>query len=118
NLNNGIGSFPTGVVNGVTVPIPVTDEATAIKYLGGKSNNIFGPGYERINMGLSKQFTTFHEQSLQFRADAFNLFNHPTWANPSNTGLSATAGLITSPLGLQANVPDARFFQLSAKYVF
>ncbi len=118
NLNNGIGSFPTGIVNGATVPIPVTDEATAKLYLGGKSNNIFGPGYERINMGLSKQFTTFHEQSLQFRADAFNLFNHPTWANPSNTGLSATAGLITSPLGLQANVPDARFFQLSAKYVF
>ena len=118
NLNNGIGSFPTGVVNGATVPIPVSDEATAVKYLGGKSNNIFGPGYERINMGLSKQFTTWREQYVQFRADAFNLFNHPTWANPSNTGLSATAGLITSPLSLQANVPDARFFQLSAKYVF
>lgn len=111
NLNNGVGSFPTN-------PPYITDEATAKLYLGGKSNNIFGPGYERINMGLSKSFTTFHEQSLQFRADAFNLFNHPSWANPSNTGLSATAGLITSPLGLQSNVPDARFFQLSAKYVF
>ncbi len=91
NLNNGIGSFPTGVVNGVTVPIPVSDEATALKYLGGKSNNIRGPGYERINMGLGKQFTTWREQYVQFRADAFNLFNHPTLANPSNTGLSATA---------------------------
>ena len=118
NLNNGIGSFPTGVVNGVTVPIPVSDEPTALLYLGGKSNNVYGPGYQRINMGLGKQFTTFREQYVQFRADAFNLFNHPTWANPSNTGLSATAGLITSPLGLQSNVPDARFFQLSAKYVF
>ena len=118
NLNNGIGSFPTGVVNGVTVPIPVSDEATAKLYLGGKSNNVYGPGYQRINMGLGKEFITFREQYLQIRADVFNLFNHPTWANPSNTGLSATAGLITSPLGLQSNVPDARFFQLSAKYVF
>jgi hypothetical protein len=118
NLNNGIGSFPTGVVNGVKVPIPVSDEATAKLYLGGKSNGVYGPGYERINMGLGKEFVTFREQYVQFRADAFNLFNHPSWANPSNTGLSATAGLITSPLGLQSNVPDARFFQLSAKYVF
>ena len=118
NLNNGIGSFPTGVVNGVTVPIPISDEATAKLYLGGKSNNVYGPGYQRINMGLGKQFTTFREQYVQFRADAFNLFNHPTWANPSNAGMSATAGLITSPLTLQSNVPDARFFQLSGKYVF
>ena len=69
-------------------------------------------------MGLAKQFTTWREQYVQFRADAFNLFNHPTLANPSNTGITGTGGLITSPLGLQSNVPDARFFQLSAKYVF
>jgi hypothetical protein len=111
NLNNGIGSFPSN-------PPYVADEATAVQYLGGKANNVYGPGFERINMGLGKQFSTWHEQYVQFRADAFNLFNHPTWANPSNTGLSATAGLITAPLTLQSNVPDARFFQLSAKYVF
>jgi hypothetical protein len=69
-------------------------------------------------MGLGKEFSTWHEQYLQFRADAFNLFNHPTWANPGNTNLSNNAGQITGPLGLQTNVPDARFFQLSAKYVF
>jgi Carboxypeptidase regulatory-like domain/TonB-dependent Receptor Plug Domain len=109
NTNNGVGQFPS---------TPITDEATAIMYLGGKSNAVYGPGYERINMGLSKQFTTFREQYVQFRADAFNLFNHPSWANPSNTGITGTGGLITSPLNLQSNVPDARFFQLSAKYVF
>lgn len=107
--SNGLGSFPS---------TPVTDEATAIQYLGGKSNTVYGPGFERINMSMSKDFTTWHEQYIQFRADAFNLFNHPTLANPSNTGISATGGLITSPLSLQTNVPDSRFFQLSAKYVF
>ena len=116
NLNNGIGHFPTDPNTGL--PIPVSDEATAVLYLGGKSNNVYGPGYERINLGLGKQFTIWREQYVQFRADVFNLFNHPTWANPSNTGLSATAGQITSPVGLQSNVPDARFFQLSGKYVF
>jgi hypothetical protein len=116
NLSNGLGNFPKDSITGLQIPI--SDEATAIKYLGGKSNNVYGPGYQRVNMGLGKQFTVWHEQYVQIRADAFNLFNHPTWANPSNTGLSATAGLITAPLNLQSNVPDARFFQLSAKYVF
>lgn len=111
NLNNGIGSFPSN-------PPYVADEATAVMYLGGKSNNVYGPGYERINLALGKEFTTWREQYVQFRADVFNLFNHPSLANPSNTGLSATAGQITAPLGLQSNVPDARFFQLSGKYVF
>lgn len=107
--SNGVGQFPSS---------PITDEATALLYLGSKSNQIYGPGYERINMGITKNFTTFHEQYLQFRADAFNLLNHPTWANPSSTGLNSAAGQITSPLNLQNNVPDARFFQLAAKYFF
>jgi Carboxypeptidase regulatory-like domain len=109
NTNNGIGQFPSS---------PVTDEATAKLYLGAKSNQIYGPGYERINMGITKNFTTWHEQYLQFRADAFNLLNHPSLANPSQTGLNGAAGQITGPLSLQNNVPDARFFQLAAKYVF
>lgn len=109
NTANGIGSFPS---------TPVTDEATAKLYLGAKANQIYGPGYERINMGITKNFTTLHEQYLQVRADAFNLFNHPSLANPAQTGLNASAGQITGPLTLQNNVPDARFFQLAAKYVF
>lgn len=109
NTNNGVGQFPSS---------PVTDEATAKLYLGSKANQIYGPGYERINMGITKDFITWREQYVQFRADAFNLFNHPSLANPSTTGLNGSAGQITAPLSLQNNVPDARFFQLAAKYVF
>jgi hypothetical protein len=109
NANNGVGQFPAS---------PVTDEATAELYLGGRANNTYGPGYERINLGVTKNFTVWHEQYLQVRADAFNLFNHPTLGNPSQTGINNAAGQITGPLGLQSNVPDARFFQLAAKYVF
>jgi hypothetical protein len=52
---------------------------TAISYLGGKQNQIYGPGYERVNMSLFKNFHTWRAQYFQFRADAFNLLNHPTW---------------------------------------
>ena len=96
----------------------VTNFAQVLAFTGGRSNVIAGPGYERINMSLFKDFKTLREQYLQFRADAFNLFNHPSWANPSTTNNNNTGGLITAPLSLQSNTPDARFFQVSAKYVF
>jgi len=98
---------------------PVTDEATAIAFLGGKSNTIYGPGYYSVNMSLFKGFTTFRQQYLQFRVDAFNLLNHPTLANPpTTTNNSSSGGQITGPKTFQNNTPDARFLQLSLKYAF
>jgi hypothetical protein len=96
----------------------ITGEANAVPYLGGRSNQLYGPGYNRLNMSIFKNFVTFHEQYLQFRADAFNVANHPSFANPSNSTDNSIGGQITGPKSLQANSPDARFFQLAAKYVF
>ena len=103
---------------GNSITTPVTDTVTAIKYLGGRANQIYGPGYYGVNMSLFKNFTTWHEQYLQFRADGFNVLNHPTLANPSTNNNSANAGNITGPKTFQNNTPDARFFQLSLKYAF
>jgi hypothetical protein len=103
---------------GNSITTPVTSTAGAIAYLGGKSNLVYGPGYNRVNMSLFKNFPTWREQYLQFRADAFNLFNHPSLANPSVTGVNSTGGQITGPKNFQNNTPDARFFQLSLKYTF
>jgi hypothetical protein len=102
----------------LTTATYVTSTAQAMVLLGGRSNTIAGPGYERVNMSLFKNFTTWHEQYVSFRADVFNLFNHPSRANPSNTSNGNTGGNITGPLTLQSNVPDARIFQISAKYEF
>jgi hypothetical protein len=68
-------------------------------------------------MSLFKTFTTFHEQNLQFRADGFNVLNHPTLGTP-NGSMNSTGGLISGPKFFQNNTPDARFFQLALKYVF
>jgi hypothetical protein len=105
-------------LNGNLITSPVTDKATAIAYLGGRSNQIYGPGYYGVNMSLFKNFITWREQFLQFRADAFNLLNHPTLNNPSQTSNNQNGGQITGPKFFQNNTPDARFLQLSLKYVF
>ncbi len=96
----------------------VTGVSNAIAYLGGTSDQIDGPGYERIDLSVFKDFTTWREQRVEFRADIFNVLNHPTWAAPSVTNINSNAGQITGPQVFQNFTPDARFFQVSLKYVF
>jgi hypothetical protein len=68
-------------------------------------------------MSLFKNFATWREQNLQFRADAFNVLNHPTLGTPSGSD-NSNGGNITGPKSFQNNTPDSRFFQLALKYVF
>ena len=103
-------------------PSVVTNRADAIALTGSVQNNVYGPGYYQINMSMFKNFTTWREQYLQFRADAFNVLNHPTLGNPTppgqNGSMNANGGLISGPKTFQNNTPDARFFQLALKYAF
>lgn len=113
-----IPALPANATPAQAAAVGATTEAEAIQYLGGRGEQIYAPGYQRGNLSMFKEFTTVHEQHIEFRADAFNLFNHPSWGKPATTNDSPSGGNITGPLTLQNNTPDARFFQLAAKYVF
>ena len=110
--------LPGNLIGTAGYPSVITDQQSAIAFLGGRSNNVYGPGYYQVNMSLFKNFPTWREQYLQFRADGFNVLNHPTLANPSTTNNNDNGGNITGPKTFQNNTPDARFFQLSLKYAF
>jgi hypothetical protein len=96
----------------------ITSMAQAVQYLGGRRLQIYGPGYERINMSIFKNFTTWHEQYLQFRTDIFNVLNTPAYGQPSAVTNASNGGQITTARFFQNFTPDARFFQFSLKYVF
>jgi hypothetical protein len=102
---------------GYSYPEDVTNPQAALGFLGGKRNQIRGPGYERVNMSIFKDFATFREQQLEFRADMFNVFNTPAYGDPSGS-INSNGGQITSARFFQTDTPDARFFQFSLKYVF
>jgi len=64
---------------------------------GNAGRNILdGPGYQNVNVSLVKS-TAFSEHiNLQFRAEFFNLFNHPNLNLPDNFLGSPTFGVISS----------------------
>ena len=99
-------------------PVYVTSMASAIGFLGDRRDEVYGPGYERVNMSIFKNLKVYREQTLQFRADIFNLFNTPSLALPNDITIDGTGGNITGPRFFQNLSPDARFFQLSMKYEF
>lgn len=96
----------------------MTGTANAIAYLGGKANTVYGPGFERTNLSVFKNFHVWHEQNLQFRVDSFNLLNHPSFNNPSVLTNNTNGGQITQSDIFQPDTPDSRFFQLSLKYTY
>jgi len=86
----------------------------------GTRNLIYGPGQNEWDLALFKNFRTGGTSLVQFRAEVFNLFNHPnlsTQSNPvressTNNPTSATFGRITSK-------DDARRdIQLSVRFQF
>ncbi len=79
---------------------------------GNAGRNILeGPGFQNVNMSILKN-TRFNERfNLQFRAEAFNLFNHPNFNLPDNFLGSPTFGRITS-------ARDPRHIQFGLKLLF
>lgn len=58
-----------------------------------------GPGYWEVDTGLEKRTPITEHASLSFRAEAFNLFNHPIYGNPGGNFSSASSfGRITGIL--------------------
>ena len=52
---------------------------------GNAGRNILeGPGYQNVNASLVKNTALTERFNLQFRAEAFNLFNHPNLNLPDN----------------------------------
>jgi outer membrane receptor protein involved in Fe transport len=89
-------------------------------------NQYRGPGYFDIDMNLYRTFRFGEQRKLAIGAQAFNVFNHPNFANPDSGMGDATFGQIlgmalspTSPYGTFLGFDSSvRVVQLSAKLSF
>ena len=51
-------------------------------------NSFYGPWLERIDFGLARSFSIGEGKELQFRAEAFNLFNHANYYVQNGDGIN------------------------------
>jgi hypothetical protein len=80
---------------------------------------IRGPGRDDWNLSLFKNFVISESRGsrVEFRADAFNIWNHPQFKGDiNNGGISTSEGATT--FGQVTNAFDPREFQLGIKLVF
>jgi len=87
-------------------------------------NNLVGPGYVETDLGVMKETRIAERVSIQFRAELFNLFNHPNFNVPVTSAFAGgvtpnpTAGQITSLVGSGGLSNVARQTQFSLKLIF
>jgi hypothetical protein len=82
-------SLPNTFLNAAAFAVPCTWDASAqscvpgTQHFGNLGRNAFaGPPFKEFDFSLVKN-GTFHEWlNVQFRADFFNIFNHPNFSNP------------------------------------
>ena len=75
-------------------------------------NTLYGPGRFNWDMSLFKNFVIHEQTRFEFRAEAFNVFNHPQFGLPNASIGNAQVGQITSTVG------NPRQLQMGLRFQF
>jgi hypothetical protein len=89
-------------------------------------NGVYGPGFTQADSSLVKQTPLTEGRSLEFRAEFFNMFNHPNFAQPNSTCGQSTPGTpncsgeafgqITSTFGSTIGLGTSRQIEFAVKF--
>ncbi len=83
-------------------------------------NSMVGPGFANTDISLEKNTTLFENLKFQFRADAFDVFNHASFGNPGTSAAvgSGSFGIISSTRFAVGDVGSSRQLQFVGKLIF
>ncbi len=98
-------------------------------------NALVGPGFSDTDFSIEKNTTIFEGLKFQLRADAFDIFNHASFANPNTSiGVTTTAptaanpnptiaanpnfGLISATRFAVGDLGSSRQLQIVGKFIF
>jgi hypothetical protein len=121
-LNFNAFSLPTTAVK------PANGQPGIPGAFGNAPNgDFYGPKFNQIDLSLTKD-TTIHEKlKAQFRAEIFNVLNHPNFDSPTLAGNggnvwnatgAASFGLIQNTVGRTIGFGTARQIQLAFKITY
>jgi Carboxypeptidase regulatory-like domain/TonB-dependent Receptor Plug Domain len=116
---NGTGGKWFATTNAGGNPIFTQPAAGTFNMQPGVRDNIYGPGFSNLNLALLKEFPVSEETAFEFRAEAYNFVNHPSLAQPGDSG-SLDLTPTDSQFGeVTAKSPDnPRTLQLDLRYNF
>lgn len=129
SINSGVDTASAGVGGDLADPQPGVSYKPAVR--GVKSyfnpaaftnaapgtvgitsrNFLTGPSLVNVDTSVFKEFGVHERGKIQFRAELFNLFNHPNFYNPDNTVGDGSFGQLLS-------ARDGRIAQFALKYLF
>jgi hypothetical protein len=106
--NTGTSSRPN-IIPGAKVVYPKTINnwflpTAPYTYGNAGRNTLLGPGRTNLDTSLFKAFPIREQLVLQFRVEAFNVFNHPQFGYPNATVGNSQVGQITSIVGNARNL--------------
>jgi hypothetical protein len=118
------GSAPANFLNLGNFQVPCTFGNTTATSLSGDSNCLagtrhfgdlgrnvlIGPPFKEFNFSVFKDTALTERVNLQLRAEFFNLFNHPNFANPELPNFIADPGVN----GIGANGRGVGYYALTA----
>ena len=81
-------------------------------------NTVYGPGFTNVDFSLLKSTKLGEKRNLEFRAEFFNIPNHPNFAQPSSTILTSSFGQIFQTFGATLGLGTSRQIQLALKLNF
>jgi hypothetical protein len=120
--------YSTGVCNPATPGSCTSSSVFALPTTPGNHfgnlprNAVTGPGFYNTDLSIIKK-TRIAGTTLEFRAEAFNVFNHPNLGNPPLAGRTATVGSTSFGIITATRLPtgdsgSARQLQFALKLLF
>jgi hypothetical protein len=123
-----INGLPNTVRPNVTGPIDIVGSVNewfdpsafaAVNGFGNLGRNaVPGPPFYNTDLSLVKNESVGARARLQFRVDAFDVFNHPNFGSPGNIVGSPTFGKITSTRLPTGEAGSSRQIQLAVRMLY
>jgi hypothetical protein len=118
NVVPGVSQYPVNqTINNWLNPAAFSVPATGTFGNLGR-NTIYGPGFAQVDVSLVKETPISESTHLEFRAEVYDLANHPNFAQPNTTFGTAAFGKVLSTFGSTLGIGTARQIQLALKLVF
>jgi hypothetical protein len=76
-----------------------------------KRGVVNGPGFNRVDVGIFRNFRLYRGSVFQLRGEGYNVLNHTNWGSVGTTATSSTFGTITA-------TRDPRILQVAGKVTF